>query len=340
MAAQPASFGSVFGVRIQAAFWIVFFSSALYLSTGVLGWLDSLFRTVLAFTCHLLNFYVCYSWLVPEYFEKKKYALAAVGLIILLIGITPVRVLIENDYPVRQAISRMRPAGLVVFCLFTEITIAGFASLLRLALSHDHNTRKMDRIEKMQLETELRFLKAQINPHFLFNSINNIYSLTLTRSDKAPDALMKLSELLRYLLYECHDKVPLHREVKAIREYAELFQLKYESPVNLAISVQVSSLDRMIESLLLIPLLENVTKHAGLGLDPEAFARFTISEKENTLYIEVVNSKSNHSEAVEKGGIGLQNIQKRLQMVYPDKHTFTIHETPSQFSVLLTIPAA
>lgn len=201
-----------FGRKVQFAFWIVLFSFVSYLSATALGWPESLLRGVMIFTCHILNFYVCYSWFVPHYIERRRYAPALIGIILLLIILTGLRFYIIEQYKAFGEVAlRLRPAGRLAFILFSEIAVTGFAILLRLAVNHEENKRKMAEMEKMQLETELRFLKAQMSPHFLFNTINNIYSLTLVKSDKAPDALMKLSDLLRYLLYESQKKANRER---------------------------------------------------------------------------------------------------------------------------------
>jgi hypothetical protein len=329
-----------FSIRIQTAFWIVLFSFVLYLSTVAIGWPDALYRSLLILGCHIVNFYAGYSWIVPRYYEKQKYLQAFIGFILVLSVITPVRYGIERGFIVTESIpsGRLVNSSRIGFVLFSQIAITAFAALLRLAVSNEQSKRKIEAVEKNQLETELRFLKAQMSPHFLFNSINNIYSLTLIKSDKAPDALLKLSGLLRYILYECHNKVPLHREIKAMHDYIDLFQLKHESRLNLNISNVVSNMDYLIEPLILIPLLENMLKHSGLGLSPESYGSFEIKEHAGSLFIRTENSKAKVSLTIEKGGIGLQNIQKRMQMTGSQEQTLTITETENCFIVDLKIP--
>ncbi len=329
-----------FRVNSQIALWAVLSSFVIYLSLIVFGWPQALFRSSLIILCHLTDFYVCYSLLVPHYFENKKYSKAFGGLVILITLLTIARFFIEKQFvalPNVIATSFIGVQGKLGFILFSEIALAGFAALLRLAVNNEESKQKMAELEKTRLETELRFLKTQMSPHFLFNTINNIYSLTLTKSDKAPEALMKLSGLLRYLLYECNDKVPMHKEISALESYAELFQLKYEMPLRLTIDNQIQKQDVLIEPLLLIPLLENAVKHSGLGLSEKAYANFTLQEKDSWIIIGVVNNKDVVPIKNEAGGIGLGNIQKRLQMLYPGKHELSINETIEQFHVVLKI---
>jgi len=200
--------------------------------------------------------------------------------------------------------------------------------------------KQLAEVERLQLETELRFLKAQTSPHFLFNTINNIYALTLAKSDQAPAALMKLSALLRYLLYECHEKVSLQKELAALESYADLFRLRYQSPVALSISNQVANKHLLLEPLLLLPLLENAVKHSALGVDDGAYVLMDIRQEAHAIVATVLNSRASQPVASESGGIGLANIRKRLEILYPAAHSLSIHDTELSFSVQVKIPVS
>jgi LytS/YehU family sensor histidine kinase len=309
----------------------------LYLGAIMLGWPATAYRSLLNVWCHLLNFYAFYSWIMPYYFEKRKYFHTLLASLAVLIILTPFRFKIEQTFLTSGPLIRQfGNIGRVTFILFTETAIGGFASLIRLAADRARTRQRVTVLEKLNLESELRFLKAQMNPHFLFNTINNIYSLTLIKSDKAPEALMRLSGLLRYLLYETQTRVTLEREVQALAAYAELFQLKYENPVRLTVEVAA---DRTlpIEPLILIPILENMEKHAGLGILEHAYATLRIYEEGTFLVIRGENSVTDLPAMSESGGIGLANIKKRLQVAYPEKHTLLIHQSPDHFSLTLKI---
>jgi hypothetical protein len=342
---RPAGYTSYTGA-VQAATWMVVFFFMLYLTAVRVGWHYAFTRVPLVIVCHIVNFYVCYSWLMPRYYERKKYLPAFGGLFLLLLCLTPIRFAIERyleSRPGAPVIPVLRVAGsrgLRVFILFSELLIAFFAALLRLSVSHQANKKRLAEMERLQLETELRFLKAQTSPHFLFNTINNIYALTLARSDEAPASLMKLSALLRYLLYECQEKVSLQRELEALTSYADLFRLRYQQPVDLLIQHQLADKELRIEPMLLLPLLENAVKHSGLGIDVGAYARMEIRQEGAGIGVLVVNSKTLVPLAADSGGIGVHNICKRLEILYPGAHTFTIEETGAIFSVALKIPLA
>lgn len=327
---------------MQAAFWSTLLGIALYLSVISMGWEAALRRAPLIVLCHFANFYVCYSFLIPRYFEKKKFGTAILGLILLLVVLTPIRYDIEKqfllDRPLGHGIVGL--PGLMGFVIFSELAIASFASLLRLTVSNQRHKQRAAYMQKLQLETELRFLKTQMSPHFLFNTINNIYSLALVKSDKAPEALLKLSDLLRYLLYECHENVTLKKEIDALHLYKHLFQLRYENMLAISISNEVENSEHIrLEPLLLIPLLENALKHSGIGLIKESFANVSIRQEDGRLAFHFINSMSGIPTGVDVGGIGMQNIRKRLALQYGNQYSLSVHSTEQQFSVLLKIPS-
>lgn len=342
---RPAHYFNYPGA-IQAATWAVVFLFMLYITALRFDWHYALMRVPLVMSCHLVNFYVCYSWLVPRFYERRRYGAAAMGLLLMLIVLTPVRIAIETRLgqlpgaPVMPVMKVVGNRGLRGFVVISELVIALFASLMRLAARQRAHKKQLAEAERLQLETELRFLKAQTSPHFLFNAINNIYALTLAKSDLAPAALMKLSALLRYLLYECHEKVSLQKELEALESYADLFRLRYQSPVSLSIGNHVVHQHLLVEPLLLLPLLENAVKHSALGADAGAYATMDIRQEDNTVIATIVNSKAKQPVVSESGGIGLANIRKRLQILYPGAHALSIHDTELSFSVQIKIPLA
>ena len=332
---------SLFGNRLHLALWVMIFSFNLYMGSVAVGWTESFIRSALVVGCHLINFYGFYSLLIPRYFEEKKYQQAFFGSIALIILLMPLRLVIERNFDIASnfAINRFGFVGRMFFVLITELAIAGFATVLRLANANERASNRLTTLSKMQIESELRFLKAQMNPHFLFNTINNIYSLTLIKSDNAPEALMKLSGLLRYLLYESNDKVSLKKEVQALYDYAELFQLRYEGPLELAMNIDVKQ-DRQIEPHVLIPVLENALKHSGLGVSKTSYVRLNLFEHEDNLVLDCINSKSTISRSHEPGGIGLANIRKRLDLAYHSKYILDINDSQEIYRLTLTIAHA
>lgn len=183
-------------------------------------------------------------------------------------------------------------------------------------------------------ESELAFLKSQINPHFLFNTLNSIYTLIYKKDDNALFATEKLSSLLRYALYEEKTEVVLETEIDHLKDYIELQRLRFDDAV--AINMDVENIDDtlLICPHLLISLAENAFKHGDFS-DPGTPLTIKASTNDNTLVFHIKNKKAN--KPVMHGGIGLQNIKRRLALLYENKHTCQISESDQQFSVTLTI---
>jgi len=182
---------------------------------------------------------------------------------------------------------------------------------------------------------ELSFLKAQINPHFLFNSINNIYSLVATEPKKALPVLDQLSTLIRYMLYENQERVLLKKELKYLIDYIELHRLRYPDPQRIEVNLSLESMNLSIAPLLLLPFVENLFKHAELDTISDR-AAITIETKGKQLVLKTWNKKRpTHSKEIT--GIGLNNTGRRLKLLYPAAHLLNIKETDCSYEVELTV---
>ncbi|GAA3933991.1 hypothetical protein GCM10022209_30400 [Chitinophaga oryziterrae] len=198
---------------------------------------------------------------------------------------------------------------------------------------NDHIKLEM---EKSNLKTELAFLKSQINPHFLFNTLNNIYVLAYQQSAQAPDAIMKLSEMMHYMLYESNDeKVPLAREIYYIEQLMTLQQLRMNDPMCFDFSVTGDVDNYQIAPLLLINFAENIFKHAILN-DPSDPAVMHLSLKGKQLSLHCRN-KVNNVLKDQEGGIGLMNVKRRMELIYPGKHQFKIKMEDLYYNTYLTV---
>ncbi|RZK50543.1 MAG: hypothetical protein EOO87_19235 [Pedobacter sp.] len=191
-------------------------------------------------------------------------------------------------------------------------------------------------VEKEQFKTELAFLKSQINPHYLFNTINDIYALTQQQSPEAPNALLKLSELLRYMLRESDDQfVPLAKEILYLENVIELQKIgqKGSSYVNFEVVGEISQLK--IAPLILINFVENAFKH-GIFNDKNNPITLLIIVEKDELNFQAINS-INHVKKDKTGGIGLVNVKRRLSLIYDEKHSLAINELDNEFIVNLKL---
>jgi two-component system LytT family sensor kinase len=195
------------------------------------------------------------------------------------------------------------------------------------------------RKEKEKLEAEVKFLKSQINPHFLFNALNNIYTLTIIKSDKASENLHRLSDMLRYMLYDSNvEKVALKKEIAYLQNYINLALLKDSRGLNINFSFDDSRPDLMIAPLLFIPFVENAFKHSQIeDLETEKI-NINLKTYENHLEFRVENTIPQDGLSKDKvGGIGLVNVKHRLELLYPGKHFLEIGRSENLFSVFLKL---
>ena len=204
-------------------------------------------------------------------------------------------------------------------------------------ITSDFKTRE-DRknLETEKLNAELAFLRSQINPHFLFNSLNNIYSLAYKKSEKTPEAILKLSEIMRYMLYESNEGlVLLEEEINYLENYIELQKLRFKETVYVDLHVEIDEEGHRIMPLLLISFLENAFKH-GVSTDEHKPIRIDIGVQNGRLYFKAENAK-NQVNKDQTRGVGLTNLKRRLQLGYPDKHTINVVESEHYYSSELFI---
>ncbi|TCC91655.1 hypothetical protein EZ428_07800 [Pedobacter frigiditerrae] len=335
---------------LHIGYWVLVFMQVLMvaLGTGVLGthfdW--HLFLSIvlpvkaLQIACSALFFYVNYLLLVP-YFLKRgnivKYILSLLGC---LFAFSPLYYLMEQIvYP----LIGWKSYNLDLDFFFAFIVTLGanflniFLGLLLSYLMDWRNIRAEKEVaEKEQLKTELAFLKSQVNPHYLFNTINDIYSLTQQQSEEAPAALLKLSELLRYMLRESDDPyVPLINEIDYLNNVIDLQKIgqKGQSYINFKV---VGKIDQQkIAPLILINFIENAFKH-GVFKDSEAPIQILIAIDVQAFHLHIRNKVNTHKKD-RTGGIGLVNVQRRLALIYPNRHTLLIDQQTDTFIVDLKI---
>jgi LytS/YehU family sensor histidine kinase len=191
--------------------------------------------------------------------------------------------------------------------------------------------------EKEKINAELELLKAQVHPHFLFNTLNNIYSFSLENSNKTSQMILKLSSLLSYMLYDCKSEVVLlEKEIEIMKNYIDLEKERYGNRLDVSINIEGDMKDKFIAPLLLLPFLENAFKHGTSEQLEKAWLSLEIYTNQNLFRCKIVNSK-NENQLPSENGIGIENVKKRLAFIYPGRHELKLNDEGNFFVVSLLI---
>jgi len=216
------------------------------------------------------------------------------------------------------------------------VTVGGIAAAVKLMKCFYEKQQAALSLEKEKIGAELQMLKAQLHPHFLFNTLNNIYSLTQDGSARASGMIVRLSAILRYILYEANKPlVPLDKELQLLSDYVQLETLRYDQSLDLSISMPPAT-SLSIAPLLLLPFMENAFKHGASGMLERPWINLSIELNNEVLTMKLVNGRDEQAKATE-GGIGIANVRKRLALLYPQKHTLHIEAEAEMFFVNLKI---
>ena len=218
-------------------------------------------------------------------------------------------------------------------------TVVGLALSIKLLKNWYLKQKETVQLTREKMNAELQLLKAQVHPHFLFNTLNNIYSFILNGSPRAPEIVKKLSTLLNYILNECNQPlVPLAKELSLIQDYMTLEKIRYGDKLSMTLHIQGNAEGKMIGPLLLIPFVENSFKHGTSRMLTHPWVRLDINIEEQLLEFKISNNKpEQNTDTGPKKGIGLNNVKKRLRLLYPGTHSLSITENEMSFDVTMKI---
>jgi LytS/YehU family sensor histidine kinase len=244
-----------------------------------------------------------------------------------------------SDFPHYQYKLFEKQAGY----FFIFLIVSGFTTIGNIVVDWFGQISLRQQLEHKNMQSELQFLKSQINPHFFFNTLNSLYSLTLKKSDLAPEIVIKLSDMMRYMLYECNEKkVKLSNEILYLQNYLDLEKLRQGSSIDIKMDIKGVTEDKYIAPLLLIPFLENAFKHSvHTNQENKKFVFIQLIIDKKDLYFSITNNKSLPAFPLENlsmvGGIGLENVNRRLKLIYPNRHTLNILNLQQEYQVNLTL---
>ncbi|MBX7140720.1 MAG: histidine kinase [Chitinophagales bacterium] len=335
-------------VLMHIGFWVFWLSRTFYdlVSLYGLGPGEILFMVVYTATQVPMMYFHLYV-LVPRLFNRKRYVLYGLSAIALVFAYSFCNYELLTTIP---SIVKDSSVSIYIADLNWRYDVfEGFFTLvityaLKYAGQNLSTQNRLLQLEKDNLILELEALKAQINPHFLFNTLNNIYSLSLRKSEKAPEMILKLSDMMRYVLYECSSEtVPMEREIQFINNYIDLERIRHGDHVSIHFSMNSKPGESKIEPLLLIPIIENSFKHGIHAQMEKGFVDIQLNVEGSKLSLLAMNSITGTKPFADmfrgkkKNGIGLENVRKRLELLYPNNHRLTIDSGAHTWKVNLEL---
>jgi sensor histidine kinase YesM len=327
-------------ILLQAGFWITVFVINLALVPDDDHIARTLFFELICLAAYALVFYMNIFILFPKFYEgsKYKYILSSFVLIFLMFLIIHAisKFIFWNPY------RRHHNSWFEMFFSFRYLLWLSFIYLIGTVYSIQHMLNQQiihnKKMMEEKLETELQLLKAQINPHFLFNALNNIYSLTYLKSEKAPESVLKLSEMLRYVLEDCSsEKVPIRNEIAYMQNLIDFYQMKSPGKRKVQFTQEIEHMDATIAPMLFIPFIENSFKYSRIEEDKSGFIQIDLRESEGKLSFTIKNSIFLARAILNGSRKGIVNVQQRLEIIYPGKHKLTVGETDNVYTVELDI---
>ena len=305
------------------------------------GFLFTLSNNVIRLSIFALIVYFNLLYLIPNYLTKKEF-FRYLALIVLAVAIiTPLEsfMLYLKFWNIPEAQSTVVQE--LNWSFLPNLFVGILSTIFKIVTDWVRHLREKQELQTQTMQSELRFLKSQINPHFLFNTLNNLYALTLKKSDKAPEIVIKLSEMMRYMLYECNERrVLLSKEVNYIRNYLDLESLRQGKGVEINFQVQGSISNQMIAPLMFIPFLENSFKHGLSHSISKGFVNIFLNVEQNQVHLFIENSKPEtlpKPTGRKSGGIGLVNVRRRLDLMYPEQYSLDIENSPNTYAVNLEL---
>jgi len=285
--------------------------------------------------------YVNLHFLLPKYLVKGRYLKYFMLVLLSIAGYMLLQSLFDI-FLYGYILGPMRQSYIwqtVSYNFLSTTWYIGIMVALKLSIDWYEQKRLLEKTVVEKLQAEVNYLRSQVNPHFLFNILNNLYSLTLKKSEKAPDVVLKLSEMMEYMLYDSDAKyVLLEKEIQYLQNYFELEKLRYGDHTDIQFNTSGDISGLTIAPLLLLPLVENAFKHGVSRSAGKAWLHCNIQVTAPDLHATVENSKqATNSSNSNKGGIGLTNLKQRLELLYPGNHSLEIQDKPGSFHISLHI---
>jgi two-component system sensor histidine kinase AlgZ len=331
-------------VLIHTAFWVVYLSFIInhitsYQTGPHIHWGRVLLASLISISYLIALSYLNYFYLMPVFLLKKRigsfiFGFASAFAILTALRVGAETVAFDHSWELQSAVRTQ----LIIQSTISDLFIVLFIGLLRFAAGWVELDSRRRQLETEKLNAEVKFLKAQVNPHFLFNTLNNLYYLSTIKSDTAPLVISKLSEVMRYMIYDSnHETIALSKEIEYMQHYIGLERLRVRDGVPLEFEV-TGRTDIPISPLILITFLENAFKHGVSNSSDQCWIKAQLAVNEDRLVYRIANSKTKAvAYPAESEGIGLKNVKRRLELCYPGRHTLEIDDRKDAYAVTLSI---
>lgn len=333
-------------IKYSIGAWIVYTIFWIWLAVAFIEFEAGIIRVFSIIIPQMILFYLNLLYLIPKFIDRQtKINYFVVTLIILVIITFSGGLLdfyLDQHYPFKfHPGAENRPLySIFIARFFISVMPLVVSALISRALQVRKQKEESLELKNKMLEAETKALKAQINPHFLFNSLNNIYSLAQIKSDKTPDAILHLSDILRFVTYDSNqDFVDLKDELKHIHSFIQLQYLKDDNQTNIKIEIDSANGHYKIAPLLLIPFIENSFKHSNHEDKENGWINIEIKAANGKIKLTCANSTSGKiiQTKDKTGGVGMENVKKRLALLYPDKHLLNLKDDLISYKVELEI---
>ncbi len=342
----PKTYNNTIPLNYHLFFWIGYFMlNFIRWGSYFDDYMYSFKSNLVEFPIHIVLTYFNIFYLIPKFVLKRKFVLYLISLIVSLAVVYVVRtglnffLVTENIWPEAGGVQNAFSFNHILAVIIGELYVVALVTAIKLTVDWISERKKNESLKQLQLQTELKYLKSQIQPHFFFNTLNNLYYLTIEKSEKAPDVVLKLSEIMQYVLYDVKEpKIGLLNEINYIQSYLELERLRHGDKVTSEIQIKGNIDDIDIPPLLLLPFIENCFKHGSKNNDQVSLnIQFENAENENLIFSATNNFNVNTTKE-KKHGIGIENVRRRLELLYENKYSLETKVIDNTFNVLLKIP--
>ena len=332
----------------HSLFWISYFLfNTLRWGSYFDDYLYSLQSNLVEFPIHIILVYINLYFLLPRYIPSKL-SWYLVMLFLAILAMSLLRIVITYEFVTtevwRESVIKDQElfgANYIIAVFIGELYVVGLTTAIKLIIDWVRTQRRARELERRNHETELSYLRSQVQPHFFFNTLNNLYSLTLDKSDKAPETVLKLSDLMSYVIYKGkNNRVELAEEIVHIKNYIDLEQLRYGDKTIAKFNISGEVANKTLPPLILMPFVENSFKHGARYKSGESPILINLTVDDLTLHFETVNAKAksnNIKNGKDLSGIGIQNTMRRLELLYDKNFNLNIIEAQETYKISLKL---